>query len=97
MMDEEQLKSAAIYLKCGEYDGTHIMTGYLACRHLIEAQKQLAEKDAEIASLKREFVTLRRTARRFAAARTNVRCQRAAARNCAPADRRQPRRHRSGS
>lgn len=55
-MDKQQLKKAAIYLKCGEYDGTHIMTGWIACNELIKAQDRIAELEAELKS--REWVSV---------------------------------------
>ena len=55
-MDKQQLKKAAIYLKCGEYDGTHIMTGWIACNELIKAQDRIAELEAELKA--REWVSV---------------------------------------
>ena len=46
-MDNDQLKNAAAMLKCGEYDGTHIMTGWIACKELIAAQARIATLEAQ--------------------------------------------------
>lgn len=55
-MDNDQLKNAAVMLKSGEYDGTHVMTGWIACRELIVAQDRIASLEAQLKE--REWISV---------------------------------------